>query len=52
MHYIILEDIFQESHYKILMETMEKLKLPHQVVRVYPFVEKIVELKQNEILQD
>jgi hypothetical protein len=45
MHYIIQENIFKESHYNLLIETMEKLKLPYQVVRVFPFVEKVVDLK-------
>jgi hypothetical protein len=45
MYYIIQENIFRESHYNLLIETMEKLKLPYQVVRVFPFVEKVVDIK-------
>lgn len=45
MHYIIQENIFKESHYNLLIDTMEKLKLPYQVVRVFPFINKIVDLK-------
>lgn len=52
MHYIIQENIFKESHYNLLIETMEKLKLPYQVVRVFPFVDKIVDLKDIPIDND
>lgn len=45
MHYIIQENIFKEPHYNLLVETMERLELSYQLVRVYPFVDKIVELK-------
>jgi len=45
MHYIIQENIFKESHYNLLIDTMQKLNLPYQVVRVFPFVDKIVDLK-------
>jgi hypothetical protein len=50
MHYIIQENIFKESHYNILIDTMEKLKLSYQVVRVFPFVDKVVDL--NDIPED
>ena len=52
MHYIIQENIFKESHYKILIDTMEKLKLPYQVVRVFPFVEMVVDLNDIPIDND
>jgi hypothetical protein len=45
MHYIVQENIFKEPHYNLLIDTLEKLKLPYQVVRVFPFVEKVVDLK-------
>lgn len=45
MHYIIQEDIFKEPHYKLIRATLDRLNLPYQVVRIFPFVNKIVETK-------
>lgn len=45
MHYIVQENIFKEPHYNLLIDTLEKLKLSYQVVRVFPFVDKVVDLK-------
>lgn len=45
MHYIVQENIFRESHYNLLLQTLERLELTYQLVRVYPFIDKVVELK-------
>lgn len=45
MHYIIQENVFRESHYNILLEVIEKSGLKYDVVRIFPFVDKIVNLK-------
>lgn len=45
MHYIIQENVFKETHYEILEQTLEKLGLPYTTVRIFPFVDKIVNLK-------
>lgn len=45
MHYIVQENIFRESHYNLLLKTLDKFKLNYQLVRVYPFLDKVVELK-------
>ena len=44
MHYIIQENIFKESHYNLLIETMDKLKLSYDIVRIFPYVDKITKL--------
>lgn len=41
MHYIIQENIFKENHYNLLIETMDKLKLSYDIVRIFPYVDKI-----------
>lgn len=41
MHYIIQENIFKESNYQIILDALERLNLPHSVVRIFPFVDKI-----------
>lgn len=43
MHYVIQENIFQEAHYAKLLQTVERFKLPHTVVRIFPFSDKIVD---------
>ena len=45
MHYIIQEDIFKENHYRLLLETVERFCLSYDVVRVFPFVDKFVNVK-------
>jgi hypothetical protein len=45
MHYIIQEDVFRESNYKNLVSTIHKLGLPYTIVRIFPFIDKIVDVK-------
>lgn len=45
MFYVIQENIFRESHYNLLIETLDKLKLPYKVVRVFPYIDKIVDIE-------
>jgi len=44
MHYIIQENIFKEPHYNLLIETMDKLNLSYDLVRIFPYVDKITKL--------
>lgn len=48
MHYIIQENIFREHHYDLLFKAMDRLGLTYTVVRVFPFVDKVVALKDIE----
>lgn len=41
MHYIIQENIFKESNYQIILDALDRMKLPYSVVRIFPFVDKI-----------
>lgn len=45
MHYIIQENVFRENHYDLLFKAMDRLGLSYTVVRSFPFVDKIVDLK-------
>jgi hypothetical protein len=45
MHYIIQENVFREQHYDMLREAIERLGLSYTIVRIFPFVEKIVNLE-------
>lgn len=41
MYYIVQENIFRESNYQIILDALDRLKLPYSVVRIFPFVDKI-----------
>lgn len=45
MHFIIQENIFKEYHYDRLISTLDKYELPYTIVRAFPFVDKIVAVK-------
>lgn len=45
MEYIIQENVFKEVHYDLLNKTLENLGLHYNTVRVFPFVDKIVDLR-------
>lgn len=51
MHYIIQENVFKEHHYDLLYQALDRLGLPYTTVRVFPFVDKIVDLKIVESLE-
>lgn len=42
MYYIIQENLFREINYNNLIETMQRFKLPHQVVKIVPFTRDIL----------
>jgi len=44
MRYIIQENVFREEHYNKLENALKKLELPYTTVRVFPFVDKIVDI--------
>lgn len=44
MLHIIQENLFKEEHYDILIKTIQRLQLPYHIVRVYPFVDRIVDI--------
>lgn len=46
MHYIIQENIFRESNYQIILDALERMRLPYSVVRIFPFVDKICLLSE------
>lgn len=48
MYYIVQENVFRESHYNKLIEVMDRMGLEYKVVRIFPFVDKIVALDQIE----
>lgn len=45
MHYIVQEDIFREANYGILIESLNRLGLSYDIVRIFPFVNKVVNIK-------
>lgn len=45
MHYIIQENVFREHHYDLLEKAIQKLGLTYTTVRVFPFVDKITNIK-------
>ena len=45
MHYIIQENVFREQHYDILEKSLQRLGLTYNTVRIFPFVDKIVDIK-------
>lgn len=51
MHYIIQENVFKEHHYDLLYQALDRLGLPYTTVRVFPFVDKIVDLKVIESVE-
>lgn len=48
MHYVIQENIFKESHYETLKKSLERLGLTYTEVRIFPFIDKIVNLDDIE----
>jgi hypothetical protein len=44
MFYVVQENVFREENYNTLIDALEHLGLDYDVVRVLPFVEKIVKL--------
>lgn len=45
MHFIVQENIFRDQHYNLLITTLSRLDLQYTIVRVFPFVDKVVDIK-------
>lgn len=45
MHYVIQENVFREQHYDLLFNAMDRLGMPYTIVRIFPFIDKIVNIK-------
>jgi hypothetical protein len=45
MFYIIQENLFKERHYDMLISYLDQYDLPYELVRIFPFIDKIVALK-------
>jgi len=44
MLHIIQENLFREVHYDLLISTIKKYGLPYKIVRVYPFIDWVVDI--------
>lgn len=42
MFYLIQDNLFREAHFQKLLEGLRKMGLPHEVVKVFPYTEKVV----------
>ena len=51
MFYIIQENTFRERHYQILIESLDKWNLPYEIVRIFPFSDKILAVKDIPDIQ-
>ena len=40
MYYVIQENTFREANYEVLVNTLDRYKLPYEIVKVLPFVEE------------
>ncbi len=49
MYYIIQENVFREQHYDMLRESISRLGLPFTTVRIFPFIEKIINLEDSSV---
>lgn len=45
MHYLVQENVFRESNYDNIVVAIDKLGLTRTTVRIFPFVDKIVSVK-------
>jgi hypothetical protein len=46
MLHIIQENLFRETNYKILISTLQKFEIEYKIVRVFPFVDKVVDIEK------
>lgn len=46
MEYIVQENVFREHHYDILFKALERLELKYSVVRIFPFIDKVVNVSE------
>lgn len=52
MFYVIQENLFKEHHYKTLLDTMHRFKFEYDIVKYLPFVDKIYEWYDREVVGD
>lgn len=52
MHYIIQENVFKEQHYDMLQKTLDRFGLTYDTVRIFPFIDKIVSLKDIDHINE
>ena len=52
MFYVIQENLFKEHHYKTLLDTMHRFKFEYDIVKYLPFVDKIYEYYDREVVGD
>ena len=45
MHYIIQENVFREHNYDAIVEALNRLGLEYSTVKIFPYVDKIVDIK-------
>lgn len=45
MYYVVQENVFRESHYDAIIETLKKFGLDYTVVRIFPFIDKITAIE-------
>lgn len=41
MYYIVQDNVFKEANYNNLVYALDRLKLPYEIVQVYPFIEEL-----------
>ncbi len=42
MHWILQSNLFNEAAYQVLLETLERFKIPHSIHKVVPFIGQLV----------
>ncbi|WP_407305341.1 hypothetical protein, partial [Acinetobacter sp.] len=42
MHWILQNNLFNESAYQVLLETLERFNIPHSIHKVIPFIGELV----------
>jgi hypothetical protein len=48
MQYVIQENVFREQHYDLLHQSLDRMGLKYNTIRLFPFVDKLVDLKHIE----
>lgn len=44
MHYLIQENTFREQNYNLIFDTINKMGLPYNVVKIFPYIDKICDI--------
>lgn len=45
MLHLIQENLFKEVHYDLLIDTIKKFDLPYKIVRIFPFIDYVVDVE-------